>query len=964
MTTVHATTTLSLTVRHYVCLLSRAQVKRGGRANTDNTVSSARCWCTRVAAMISPTSRAFRALSTVSSLPSSPSVGARRRRHYRFSLTGSLDWLGGAVGSAGCAADEPYYYSSLVRIVDADSGPQPQRPLPTVDSERRESDELQAAERRAAAALAASAAQLDGRASSMAAYRQRRTMEREVAEMREAARRTQQRHIDGVLSAQRTERRQRREQQRAVRKEREAAARARVGVESGWLEGESEARGLNRRMERQKRSEAGRLRRQLALEKPTVYDDSPLDQQRQHERWLRRRDEDKLSSLEAAADALVASRVGHARTVHLTAGAADTGQAAHSGHKKAVAVVAVRRPLFDRRRAVESWQRDAEQQPRERQQARQRQRWTSQQTRERQRREEDRDSQWKQRHGVAARLPQTAAAATATARAEGSAGKAGTAATALSMACPTTTTTRSRLPVKQARAALIRQQQPQRELQRESQTGQKDAAVPRRGRTEPVGAEQRERSTTEKERLIQRLVHKAMEQCSPTSPAQPRTSSRSGSSPWTAVTISDRRRGESVWPGWQREAVEDGPRERRSGEAERDSEALQPVPREAPQADTARATERLTRTGTAPQQQQCQEADAGQRTRGATVRGEQAVEITIDGSVSGNSERVVIDGELNVHYVSQPTAAQRQQHSMQAVDARAPSSAFSRFPVLSASRAASFVQPSVCRCSDSPPLPSIEPQRSLGRLSVLEAARSSRASSTLSVRFASPAAAVGQRSLPHSAALRRPPSAFAAAVSLSLWQQPHLAARTHQPTHAMHATSTAEQQLHDSDTAADSGRSGSVSDPLQAATLNERRRQREEAVRQQQQPVYMLTADELLGHILAQYEASGGLEQSGCEVERGTGSGRAGSAIGPSMPASIAASRVAARGDQRRGGGNRPAASRRRSSVLMEEWKAREEEVELRQWMTSHTLLHDRWTTVVRHWQQDGRLQRMLPQQP
>ena len=134
--------------------------------------------------MFGPSSgRAFRALSTVSSVPSSPAVGARRR-HYRVSLSGSIHYWPADQDSPAIepaidhSPQHDHHYSALVRILDRTTQQQP--PARAIQCDHTE-------ELRAVDAL-----------TRMADFRQRTAAERQLTHMTLAARKRHDQHIDGV----------------------------------------------------------------------------------------------------------------------------------------------------------------------------------------------------------------------------------------------------------------------------------------------------------------------------------------------------------------------------------------------------------------------------------------------------------------------------------------------------------------------------------------------------------------------------------------------------------------------------------------------------------------------------------------------------------------------------------------------------------------------------------------------
>ena len=736
---------------------------------------------------------------------------------------------------------------------------------------------------------------------------------------------------------------------------------ARLGVqaESSWLDGESEARGSNRRLERVKRSEARRLRRQLAVGRSAACDGGSGGS----ERWVRRRDEDRLSSLEAAADALILCRAAHARNVRMAATAAPLQQPSHARG----AATAVRWPLFDRRRAIDSWQREADQQlPYERQQGREWQRWAEQHERDTRRREEDRESAGKRQSRRPSEVSRTAAPAPLVA----AAGAGGDSSAALSGSARTTDRRLSkahRAAVKQARALGKGQQRQQRTFKQRRPTqatcGPKHADTFHTPREEEEGrgVTQHERDAKLRERLVQQLIRNTMEggdtaaqgMGGSTSDCSIQDSSRkwrtsSNSNNHNSITNSGGQCGDTRerYLEQEEERLQTAVRGR-----EDTDEAATTTAQLSRQLHTATAEETAVRRQqvnrqppqpTAAQQQQQQQE--GQQLVRSASRGERsAMEASITGGHSG--ERVVIDGQLNVHYLSQQLVT-RHFHIAQTDISRSRLSATSRFPPLSATRRTSTVT-SLCPPLQSSPSPSLaaidRSELTSERLSGVDPTRG-RSSSSLAVRFASLLALEQRMSQPRSAAIR-PSSAFATAVSISLWQQPHVTTRIHQPPHFC---DIADSTM---DTHTGSGSSGGVTtDPLQSAQLKEKRRQKVEAVRQQQYVATTsatTTASELLNQIVAQHDLGCDMEQ--CEHESNCVSEPGGQLLLPSiLPPHVVSTVAASRASRQQQGRRR--SNRRRSSVLMEEWRALEDDVALRQWRTSGTL-HDKWTEVVGKWQ-------------
>ena len=760
-----------------------------------------------VLAMPNLISRTFRALSTVPSVPSSPSAGVGRRC-YRFSLTGALDWPGDGSGSLALDRCHDYFYSNRVRILDP--VPADQRSEP---KERRKADEVPAADSAALSSHSAAAA-LDGCAARMSAFRQRTTLERQVSEMRRAGTERNTRHIDGLLTRQSEQRRDHTTRQRSERTEKRTAARVRAEREDGWLAEESEARGLNRRLERQTRGEARRLKRRLAAHAAAACDDSSGD------KWLRRRDEDRLSRLEAAADALLVSRAVHARTVRLTA-AVGTETA---GARRL-------RPLFDRRRLVDSWAREVEQQrPYERQQERQAQRWAMQRTRERQRREEDNDHS---QQSTRSRHRRAAAAE------ECQGGRRGA---VFTTKLHTTDTAAAAL-----HPRLVSSQQRQqhhrgrRQVRRdEVRTG---GAAEQPHREEHFTTQPAKRSASDKERLVRRLVRSTMEN--------------------------------STVAGAQADETQT-----------EQSQPRQPI---------------SARQSQLREQQHCLPPTA----LGETM----AVKASVVCSGSRGEKRAVATNDQLGPDRPSLQSVQSQQHELGAVISSCPPAACGRDPPLFASPQETNLAPlspfAQSRCSPSSP--------------VLPAIGRGRASTTLLVHCGSSVAAEQMQSQLRSTAIR-PPSAFAAAIGLSLWQQPHITRRHH-------------TQPRSSDYMAGGG---STTDPLHSARLRERRQQTTEERTQQRTASDSHTAGQLIRRIVTQHAQDG--------AETGTESTDERPSQLPPLPHAYR---------RRQGSG-----SRRRSSVLVEQWKALEEEAELRQWRAEHesthnsNSLHGKWAKAIGKWQQ------------
>ena len=840
----------------------------------------------------------------MSSVPSSPLLGLRRRA-YRFSLTGALQWPLDAedesVATEGLATGggrrHSHFYSNLVRILDiAERSDERSERLEELrgakTDERRESDELLAPE--------GCASRLDSAARSIEAFRQRHALQRQVGHMTRAAARRHKRHIDGLLSAQKRQRRLARARQRSEATERLCAVRSAVEAETRWLEEESEARGLNRRMERQARLEARRLRRQCAatsaLNGSASGDSGELRQPHASSAaWLRRCVEERASSMEAAAATLALSRATHARTVALALATAPTLAAATASeaaaytprqqlHTRAMQPRGgARQPLFDRRLVVHSWQRDTEPRrpPREPQPQGERQEGRTQPARDIAGQAQRRGKGAVEGSGACRDTPPSAAAGGARAPRKAVAQKASTA------------MSRARL---QRRARQPVDSKQQRQQPDRVESGHAERACPSEKGCEgalAAATQQLDSAAARRERVVQRLVQHAL-QCGDTSAATGQPVNEGCADKWEEGEL-----------GWERRRTESALASDGGSDA----------------------SDRTTDAESAAFKQR--EPLSKPRGGAHTNKAARLVVDATDGDVRHADTRLAeLDTPTSESRLRQPSVSRRvSEQSEGYCHSRSPTT--SRFPQISTGAG----PPAALCLSAAPQQPSLSPQlpalSCAGRSPLHGASVSREVPSRASAATESPPTVClsaslqlqqqqqQQRSLlpPSAEPAMRAHSPFASAVSLSLWQQPRI------PTRRTQAGAHFGYKRAGRSGSAIASRQGSVgTDPLLSAALVDARLQRLEAGHRQQHCAATAahkSASALVAAMTAQRE------------QRDDADALLSAAAGP----------------RRRG-------SRRRSSVLMEEWKALEAEAEMRQWRATKTALHDRWAKVVDEWQQ------------